>query len=59
MKTYTFDVLPVDDNSGDVALQLTDDFCKDQDWRPGDLIEWIDLKDGSYQLVNKSKDQRK
>lgn len=59
MKSYTFDVVRVDDGTDDVALQLTDDFCKAEDWQPGDLIEWIDLKDGSYQLVNKSKDQRK
>lgn len=59
MKTYTFDVVEAEDGSGDMILQLTDDFCKEEDWRPDDVIEWVDLKDGSYQLINKSKDTRK
>lgn len=59
MKTYTFDVVEAEDGSGDMILQLTDEFCKEEDWRPDDIIEWVDLKDGSYQLINKSKDTRK
>ena len=59
MNTYTFDVIPASDGTDDTLLQLTEEFCKNEDWREGDVIEWVDLKDGSYQLINKTKESRK
>lgn len=59
MKSYVFDVVEADDNSGDLVLQLTEEFCKEEDWRTGDIIEWVDLKNGSYQLINKTLVSRK
>lgn len=58
MKTYTFDVVETDDGSGDLALQLTEDFTLQEDWREGDVIEWIDLKNGCWEMVNRSKENR-
>ena len=54
--TYKFDVVEGDD--GDQLLQLTDEFCKEQDWREGDVISW-DLKDGAAVATNKSALERK
>lgn len=53
---YKFDIVEGDD--GDQLLQLTDEFCKDQDWREGDVISW-DVKDGAAVATNKSALERK
>ena len=54
--TYKLDVVEGDD--GDQLLQLSEDFCKDQDWREGDVISW-DIKDGSVIATNKCAQERK
>lgn len=58
MKKYIFDIVNAEDGTDDVVLQLTDEFCKEEDWRPGDIIQWDDNKDGSYTLINKSREER-
>ncbi len=58
MKKYTFDIVLIDEMTDEYAVQLTDEFCKELDWRTDDVIEWIDLKDGTYQIVNKTKEAR-
>lgn len=58
MSTFTFDVVEADDGSGDTLLQLTDEFCQKEDWREGDVIQWVDLQNGSWQMINKTKEAR-
>lgn len=59
MKKYIFNIVNAEDGTDDVVLQLTDEFCKEEDWRTDDVIQWVDLKDGSYQLINITKENRK
>ena len=54
--TYKLDVIEGDD--GDQLLQLSEEFCKDQDWREGDVISW-DIKDGAVIATNKCAQERK
>lgn len=54
--TYKLDIVEGDD--GDQLLQLSDEFCKEQDWREGDVISW-DIKDGEVVAINKSALERK
>jgi len=54
--TYKLDIVQGDD--GDQLLQLSDKFCKDQDWREGDVISW-DTKDGTIIATNKCAKERK
>ena len=54
--TYKLDIVEGDD--GDQLLQLSEEFCTDQDWREGDVISW-DIKDGSVIATNKCAEERK
>ena len=54
--TYKLDIVEGDD--GDQLLQLSDEFCKEQDWREGDVISW-DIKNGEVVATNKSALERK
>jgi bifunctional DNA-binding transcriptional regulator/antitoxin component of YhaV-PrlF toxin-antitoxin module len=49
MKTWTLTV-EEDPNSEDCILTLPPDLLEEADWKEGDTIEWIDQKDGSWQL---------
>lgn len=40
-----------DPSTGDGILNLPEDLLKEAGWKEGDHIHWIDLGDGSYQLV--------
>lgn len=40
--------LTVDD---DGILTFPEDFLKELGWQEGDMLEWIDNKDGSFTLV--------
>lgn len=47
-KTYQ---IPVEENEeGDAILNLPDEVLAEVGWREGDLLEWIDNKDGSFTL---------
>ena len=39
-----------DQETGDLILPLPDDFLAEAGWQEGDILEWIDLEDGSWQL---------
>lgn len=54
--TYKLDIVEGDD--GDQLLQLSEEFCKEQDWREGDIISW-DIKEGSVIATNKCAQERK
>lgn len=37
--------------NGDCILQLPADLLQQAGWREGDYLHWIDMRDGSWQLV--------
>ena len=47
MKTYTINV--GEDEQGQF-LPLPDELLKEVGWKAGDLIEWIDNKDGTWTM---------
>ena len=49
-KTWTV-TLEQDPDTGDLILPFTNEMLADVGWREGDVLEWIDNKDGSWSLV--------
>ena len=47
----------VEDENGELALQLTPDILKQMGWVEGDEIEWIDNQDGSWSLKKVNDDK--
>lgn len=45
--------LETDPETGDLILPLDDEFLKEVGWKVGDVIEWIDNKDGSWTMRKK------
>lgn len=39
-----------DSSTGDLLLPLPEDLLKIQEWKEGDVLEWIDNNDGSWTL---------
>lgn len=48
-KTWTIN-LEEDPETGDLILPLNDDILEGTGWKPGDRIDWIDNKDGSWTM---------
>ena len=48
-KTWTIS-LEEDPETGDLILPLNDDILAETGWKPGDRIDWIDNKDGSWTM---------
>ena len=48
--TVTIEEDPV---TGDLLLPFTDEILADLGWQEGDVLEWVDNKDGSWSLVKK------
>jgi hypothetical protein len=42
-----------DPENGDLILPFTDEILSEVGWKAGDTIEWIDKKDGSWELRKK------
>ena len=40
--------------TGDSILTFPEDLLESAGWKEGDVIEWIDCKDGTWQLKKKS-----
>lgn len=57
MKSWTV-TLEEDPETGDLVLPFTPEILDDLGWREGDVLEWVDNKDGSWSLVKK-KDKKK
>jgi hypothetical protein len=57
-KTYTLDVVPADDGSEDMMLQLSEEFLADHDWRTDDVISFNVLEDKSIVMKNKTWEAR-
>lgn len=41
-------------NPGQLLLDLGTELCAELDWQAGDILEWIDQKDGSWLLQKKT-----
>ena len=48
LRTIVKTTLTIDD---DGVLTFTDEILEELGWKEGDLLEWIDNKDGSLSLV--------
>ena len=52
-KTWTV-TLEEDAETGDVILPFTNEMLQEVGWQEGDVLEWIDNKNGSWSLVKKN-----
>ncbi len=52
-KTWTV-TLEEDPTTGELILPFTNEMLKAVDWVEGDVIEWLNNKDGSWSLVKQS-----
>jgi bifunctional DNA-binding transcriptional regulator/antitoxin component of YhaV-PrlF toxin-antitoxin module len=43
-----------DPETGDGILTFPEDLLEQAGWKEGDVLEWIDLNNGSWQLKKKS-----
>jgi len=50
LKSWTV-TLEEDPETGDVILPFPDDMLEEAGWREGDVLKWIDNKDGTWSLV--------
>lgn len=50
-KTYTVNVQ--ENEQGELFIELPDEIIETMNCKEGDVIEWLDNKDGSYTLVKK------
>lgn len=59
LKSWTV-TLEEDPETGDLVLPFTDEILTELGWKEGDVLEWVDNKDGSWCLVKqKSKKKNK
>jgi|688.fasta_scaffold2736764_2 hypothetical protein len=52
LKHYTI-TLQEDPETGELVLPFTEEILIELGWKEGDVLEWIDNKDGSWSLVKK------
>jgi bifunctional DNA-binding transcriptional regulator/antitoxin component of YhaV-PrlF toxin-antitoxin module len=53
-KSWTLTV-EQDPETGELVLPFTDEILAELGWKEGDVLEWIDNKDGSWSLEKKVK----
>ena len=53
MSSWTITVEDADDGSGDLIIPFPDDLLESAGWKEGDVLEWIDNKNGSWTLRKK------
>jgi hypothetical protein len=49
MQSWTI-TLEEDPETGDLVLPFTDEILQAVGWKEGDVVEWIDNKDGTWSL---------
>ena len=49
MQSWTI-TLEEDPDTGDLLLPFTDEILQAVGWKEGDVVEWIDNKDGTWSL---------
>lgn len=54
MKSYTRHIVEDPDRPGEFLLDLGNEVCDELGWKPGDTIEWIDNKNGTWTLRKKN-----
>jgi hypothetical protein len=42
------------DHPGEMLLDLGNELCKHLGWKPGDELDWVDNKDGTWTLRKKT-----
>ena len=57
-KTHTI-TLEEDPETGDLILPFTDEILQEAGWKEGDILEWTDLKNGSWSLAKKEEKKSK
>lgn len=53
MSKWTITLEEADDGSGDLVLPLTDEIMESAGWKIGDVLVWIDNKDGTWSIKRK------
>ena len=56
-KSWTL-TLEEDPETGDLLLPFTDEILKELGWKEGDVLDWVDNKDGSWSLVKKKQKKK-
>ena len=57
MKSWTL-TLEEDPETGDLVLPFTPEILDELGWKEGDVLEWVDNKDGSWSLVKKKQKKK-
>jgi bifunctional DNA-binding transcriptional regulator/antitoxin component of YhaV-PrlF toxin-antitoxin module len=57
MKSWTL-TIEEDPETGDLMLPFNNEILEELGWREGDVLEWIDNKDGSWSLVKKKQKKK-
>jgi bifunctional DNA-binding transcriptional regulator/antitoxin component of YhaV-PrlF toxin-antitoxin module len=55
-KTHWTLTVQEDPETGDQILEFPDDLMESAGWKEGDVLQWIDNKDGSWILRKKEND---
>ena len=51
MTTKTVQVIEDPDNPEELLLDLGTELCEELGWKVGDTVQWIDNKDGTWQIT--------
>jgi len=59
MKSKSWTVtLEEDSETGDLLLPFTQEILDELKWKEGDVLNWVDNKDGSWSLVKKKQKKK-
>lgn len=57
-KSWTL-TIEQDPDTGDFVLPFTQEILDELKWKEGDVLDWVDNKDGSWSLVKKKQKKNK
>ncbi len=57
-KSWTL-TIEQDPDTGDLVLPFTNEILAELGWKEGDVLDWVDNKDGSWSLVKKKTKKNK
>ncbi len=57
-KSWTL-TIEQDTETGDLVLPFTDEILAELGWKEGDVLDWVDNRDGSWSLVKKKSKKNK
>lgn len=58
MKSWTV-TIEEDPETGELILPFSNEILEELGWKEGDVLEWVDNKDGSWSLVKKKTKKNK